>query len=438
MAQALEMPYNGVSVEGGLPSAGPQGSAASFLSTRNIRALRVPLDPRIVMPPGSSGIPTAVQGRLLALADSAIASPAGQAPLSSRIEWALLGCTEPTSATASRRPWLDWLANFWVRVDDLLGSHPATWGYALLTSPTVGELAAANHDPHPLMADHANLSWPASDKPSASAGPWLEAITAEVAARLSGTAANILVPLIHDRYTTDIAAAHPGGPWIDDAAVWYEAAISPMGNDGFQVFMPYASYRSDAAALDRSYRDIWYESAYFTVEPGTSPVIDPIPLTRPEHLPLPVEGASDSRALPVTALVASPLNSGAALAWTPPADMGDGTFIEYLIDSGGYGWFTTTSPLANIGPLPNGSVATFVVTVVTTVGQSTSASIATIPTAGSGEPVGGWTQRAAIDGEAAGPQPITAPQPMTQAFPQARNFRPANWMLTPEEVEEGY
>lgn len=436
MAQVTEYPWNGVHLEGGYPSTGSPNTFA-FLENRNVRRVRVLLDPRQVMPVGGTTIPSAMQTVITSVADAAITTVAGQPTLTSKIEWAMLGCTEPTSATASRRPWVAWLENFWEKVDDLVGTHAATYGYAILSSPTVAELSQANGDTDGSMTAYKDVSWPANQHPATSAGPWLEVITAEVVEHLRGVGATtrIVCPLMYtDGTSYALQAGHPFGPWVDDEDTYYEAVLSPLGADAFQLRNPYSTYLATATAVDETYRSLWLESAYYT-QPATPPntVIDAIDLYPPDLVPFPPE-VVDVLSQPVTNLVADPLNRGTSLTWTAPSDFGSGAFLYYEVLFGGLEWRTIDTAI-EVGPVDNDEAYTVSVAVSTEVGISEAATTTVTPTESDPGPQNPFP--APYDaGDVS--LPLTAPEPLTFAFPGARNFRPANWLKTPDEVEEGY
>lgn len=449
MVQVLEYPWNGVALDGGLPNVSSPTTTANpfyFFHSRNIERVRVYLNPRTVMPVGSSTIPGGVQTSLAAIADAARATVSGT-PLTCDIEWALAGCTEPTSATESRRPFVTWLENFWEKVDDLLGAKAATWGYALLTQPRTVDLWASNSDPDSAVAAWSTVSWSPTESAGLHTAPWLEAITLATVShlRVAGATKNIIVPTVYNPGGANpVRDAHPAGPWVDDADVYYEATVTPMGTDGYSATTGYPVYNAAAADIDFGYRDIWYESAYFAQQVGASSVLDPLDLNPPPPLDLDPETPPGSVALPPTAVTAEALNGGAKVSWTQPTFFGDGDFLHYQVEvtetanpTVGFTVFRTEDALyVNAGPFPNNVTYTASVYTVTTEGFSAAASVQFTPLPSLGDPVGGWHVNPTGD-EGAGGQ-VTLAEPKVLAFPEERNFRPANWLKTPDEVEEGF
>jgi hypothetical protein len=448
MVQVLEYPWNAVALDGGLPNVSSPTSTSNpfyFLSQRNIQRARVYLNPRTVMPVGTSTIPAGVQTQLLAIANAASATVAGT-PLSVKLEWALQGCTEPTSAVDSRRPRLGWLKTFWEKVDDLLGTNSSTWGYAILSQPRVEDLWEANGDPDGSMATWADVSWNPNEAPWFHTAGWLEAATRATVThmRAQGATKIIVVPTCYYPVGANpVKDAHPSGPWINDTGVWYEATVTPMGLDGYSATKPYAGYEQDADTIDHTYRDVWHESAFFTQLAGSTSVLDPFDLNPPPPLALPPEVPVGAVSLPPVGVTAVALNGGAKVSWSPPTYMGDGEFLYYQVEvtpatgqSSEMEVFRTSVALTlNAGPFANGTPYTASVFVVTSEGISPAASAQFIPSATAGDPVGGWHIN---PGSEAPKPPQTAPEPMVNAFPAERNFRPANWGKTPDEVEEGF
>jgi hypothetical protein len=269
---------------------------------------------------------------------------------------------------------------------------------------------------------------------------WLEAITLATVEHLrtAGATTKIVVPVAYSLTGSNPARdAHPNGPWIDDADVWYEATVTPLGTDGYSVTKPYAAYNIDAAGVDVAYRDIWYESAYFVEESGAVSVLDALDLNPPIPLDLGPETPPGSVALPPSDVVTVGLNGGGTVSWTAPTFLGDGDYVGYQVavyDGDNMIAVHSVDALAiNVGPLTNGVSYDVRVYTVTTVGTSEAAFGQFTTDAGGQSPDGGWYQPPT---EEVTP-PTVFPQPSVFAFPEARNFRPSNWLKTPEEVEEG-
>lgn len=435
--QTLEYPWNGLSVLGALPS----GGLGTFLADPNVRDIdrvRVLLDPRVVMPVGTTTIPAAVQTALLEIADGA--QQGSNYPVNVGIEWCLGSATWPTSATVSRRPWLSDLTTFWGAMDDLLGDHAATWGFSLLNNPTFAQTGPANSDPAAAMVTWANMTWTGGTDPTTTdhqaACRWLEAITTEVRNHLRTSklfAKNIVVPTMYNRaHLRRIGEYHPGGPWVNDANVWYETSFYPAGLDQTQVKSAYSVYNDWAATVGTTYRASWLESAYFNAGAG---VIDPDPLALPAQDALPPDPNEPQATPPLAPVLTSVTASDAAVsvAWSEPTYNGGAQITSYVVTATSASDTRTVTVAAEVlavtvAPLTNDTAYTFSVVAANSAGTSEPSNTMTATPAAGLPPVDPPPPDepdVPVEDE-----PVVVPQPLMSAFVVDGDFIPSNWIAS--------
>lgn len=116
------------------------------------------------------------------------------------------------------------LADLWRRLSDVLRGHPAVLAYGLMNEP-VGLRDAA--------------TWEAASK------------AAVAAIRAGGDRTRVLVQSYRWGGVLAFEREHPGGPWIEDAGVWYEAH-QYFDSDGSARYA--ASYEQELARARRALR----------------------------------------------------------------------------------------------------------------------------------------------------------------------------------------
>lgn len=151
---------------------------------------------------------------------------------------------------------------------------------------------------------------------------------------------------------------------------------------------------------------------------------------------VPAAGGVQQLPSPVTALTATALASGAALAWTVPASLGTGTFVSYdftAISASGTSSYSLPGQLAavQLSGLLNSVVYTISVVVRTTLGVSPASTVSVTPLASA--PAPNATALQPVSGDVVTPPPPSPSPPLASvlltlaAFPSGKMFAPRNF-----------